>query len=432
MPGRHGNGEGRRDQAGSQRRKEPQDDAFSAISAFSGLPKPGSSSSPADGPSSSSLSSLPSLALTPVTTATIPPGNHCLPAPTPSALLPRPLPSCVPPPSCAGLPGWASRGSATTRSTPSSPTVVPVPSLVHVPHRRRGSGTCAVSAAAVFDAGIRPPSQADCHLQPSRPSSSSLQLDPTNASATSVANASLSFAIATAKPTIAPATATTTVPATPPPSVPTANCPSSSSDFATIAQSALGQFWPAPGVGATTQPAIGDQSLIAGGAVSTTLKTLADFASVPQPTDIPPPASTAVAPSTDSTLLTIKSLPPSPRTLTSRPPQPAPAAGPRKWEPQSRPDAVIPMPGGRPLAPDGGTSSSSASSTPNFKRPAVDIISEDGSIPQSRVGPGGKAKLPRLDRGGDDFSSVVKNRLQSYTRTGQACDRCKVGSHWAV
>ncbi|EXK32736.1 hypothetical protein FOQG_10973 [Fusarium oxysporum f. sp. raphani 54005] len=38
----------------------------------------------------------------------------------------------------------------------------------------------------------------------------------------------------------------------------------------------------------------------------------------------------------------------------------------------------------------------------------------------------GKVKLPRLERGPDDFSSVVKNRLQSYTRTGQACDRCKV------
>lgn len=35
-------------------------------------------------------------------------------------------------------------------------------------------------------------------------------------------------------------------------------------------------------------------------------------------------------------------------------------------------------------------------------------------------------KQPRLERGPDDFSSVVKNRLQSYTRTGQACDRCKV------
>ncbi|KAI2641015.1 fungal-specific transcription factor domain-containing protein [Xylaria nigripes] len=41
-----------------------------------------------------------------------------------------------------------------------------------------------------------------------------------------------------------------------------------------------------------------------------------------------------------------------------------------------------------------------------------------------------KCKLPRLDRGERpsraDFSSVVKTKLQSYTRTGQACDRCKV------
>ncbi|KAL4724646.1 hypothetical protein ACLX1H_008088 [Fusarium chlamydosporum] len=46
---------------------------------------------------------------------------------------------------------------------------------------------------------------------------------------------------------------------------------------------------------------------------------------------------------------------------------------------------------------------------------------EDGHIQAP-----GKVKLPRLERGPDDFSSVVKNRLQSYTRTGQACDRCKV------
>ncbi|KAK8857317.1 transcription factor [Apiospora arundinis] len=49
-----------------------------------------------------------------------------------------------------------------------------------------------------------------------------------------------------------------------------------------------------------------------------------------------------------------------------------------------------------------------------------------------------KCKLPKLDRMGsggmaggggaapNDFSSVVKSKLQSYTRTGQACDRCKV------
>ncbi|KAL8399572.1 hypothetical protein RB594_000097 [Gaeumannomyces avenae] len=37
-----------------------------------------------------------------------------------------------------------------------------------------------------------------------------------------------------------------------------------------------------------------------------------------------------------------------------------------------------------------------------------------------------KVKLPKLEREPEDFSSVVKNKLQSYTRTGQACDRCKV------
>lgn len=37
-----------------------------------------------------------------------------------------------------------------------------------------------------------------------------------------------------------------------------------------------------------------------------------------------------------------------------------------------------------------------------------------------------KSKLPRLEKPTEDFSSVVKNKLQTYTRTGQACDRCKV------
>lgn len=37
-----------------------------------------------------------------------------------------------------------------------------------------------------------------------------------------------------------------------------------------------------------------------------------------------------------------------------------------------------------------------------------------------------KSKLPRVDRGPEDFSKLVQNKLQTYTRTGQACDRCKV------
>ncbi|KAH8754827.1 hypothetical protein F5883DRAFT_687778 [Diaporthe sp. PMI_573] len=53
------------------------------------------------------------------------------------------------------------------------------------------------------------------------------------------------------------------------------------------------------------------------------------------------------------------------------------------------------------------------------KRPADLDESEDNSYGTE------KAKLPRL-RGSVDFSQVVKDRLQSYTRTGQACDRCKV------
>ncbi|KAI1415034.1 fungal-specific transcription factor domain-containing protein [Hypoxylon sp. FL1857] len=55
------------------------------------------------------------------------------------------------------------------------------------------------------------------------------------------------------------------------------------------------------------------------------------------------------------------------------------------------------------------------------KRPG-DAIDLDPSDPA-------KCKLPRLDRdrvAPNDFSSVVKSKLQSYTRTGQACDRCKV------
>ena len=43
-----------------------------------------------------------------------------------------------------------------------------------------------------------------------------------------------------------------------------------------------------------------------------------------------------------------------------------------------------------------------------------------------------KFKLPRLDRGPEDFSNAVKNKLQTYTRTGQACDRCKVRSNWLI
>ncbi|KAK7703477.1 hypothetical protein SLS64_009147 [Diaporthe eres] len=46
--------------------------------------------------------------------------------------------------------------------------------------------------------------------------------------------------------------------------------------------------------------------------------------------------------------------------------------------------------------------------------------------PQDSLPGASKVKLPRLERGPEDFSQVVKDKLQSYTRTGQACDRCKV------
>ncbi|KAF4963434.1 hypothetical protein FSARC_8531 [Fusarium sarcochroum] len=71
--------------------------------------------------------------------------------------------------------------------------------------------------------------------------------------------------------------------------------------------------------------------------------------------------------------------------------------------------------------------SSRGISPPKFKMPArsskrpASNGEDEGPIQAP-----GKVKLPRLERGPDDFSSVVKNRLQSYTRTGQACDRCKV------
>ncbi|KAL1866235.1 hypothetical protein VTK73DRAFT_4850 [Phialemonium thermophilum] len=48
--------------------------------------------------------------------------------------------------------------------------------------------------------------------------------------------------------------------------------------------------------------------------------------------------------------------------------------------------------------------------------------------PEDPVSPGGrsKSKLPRLERPPQDFSKAVQSKLKAYTRTGQACDRCKV------
>ncbi|OIW23770.1 hypothetical protein CONLIGDRAFT_637011 [Coniochaeta ligniaria NRRL 30616] len=50
----------------------------------------------------------------------------------------------------------------------------------------------------------------------------------------------------------------------------------------------------------------------------------------------------------------------------------------------------------------------------------------EGVAPSDSPPPAPKLKQARIDRGPEEFSNVVKNKLQSYTRTGQACDRCKV------
>jgi hypothetical protein len=42
------------------------------------------------------------------------------------------------------------------------------------------------------------------------------------------------------------------------------------------------------------------------------------------------------------------------------------------------------------------------------------------------VSTGTPAKVPKTEQKPEDFSNSVKKRLQSSTRTGQACDRCKV------
>lgn len=69
------------------------------------------------------------------------------------------------------------------------------------------------------------------------------------------------------------------------------------------------------------------------------------------------------------------------------------------------------------------------SGRPSAKRPVERGESSGEDSPaQSAAGSqsGAKPKVARVERPTEDFSSVVKNRLQSYTRTGQACDRCKV------
>ncbi|OAA80706.1 C6 transcription factor FacB [Akanthomyces lecanii RCEF 1005] len=75
------------------------------------------------------------------------------------------------------------------------------------------------------------------------------------------------------------------------------------------------------------------------------------------------------------------------------------------------------------------TQKSSMSGRASAKRPVERGESSGEDSPaQSAAGSqsGAKPKVARVERPTEDFSSVVKNRLQSYTRTGQACDRCKV------
>ncbi|KAL2261944.1 hypothetical protein VTK26DRAFT_2952 [Humicola hyalothermophila] len=60
---------------------------------------------------------------------------------------------------------------------------------------------------------------------------------------------------------------------------------------------------------------------------------------------------------------------------------------------------------------------------PQARPPKRPSDAGDGS---ADVAPAPKPKTPRVERAPGDFSSVVKSKLQSYTRTGQACDRCKV------
>ncbi|KAH7156760.1 hypothetical protein EDB81DRAFT_685443 [Dactylonectria macrodidyma] len=122
-----------------------------------------------------------------------------------------------------------------------------------------------------------------------------------------------------------------------------------------------------------------------------------------------------------------------------RPPSSAPKPPPSSSTAVTATATAIPSPTSTSPASSRSSASESASSrdlSPRSKpkmpgrpakRPADSGDDESpGSGNGNGSGPGAKVKLPRLERGTDDFSSVVKNRLQSYTRTGQACDRCKV------
>ncbi|KAK2025974.1 hypothetical protein LX32DRAFT_642218 [Colletotrichum zoysiae] len=57
-----------------------------------------------------------------------------------------------------------------------------------------------------------------------------------------------------------------------------------------------------------------------------------------------------------------------------------------------------------------------------LKRP-VEVVES----PQDRLEPA-SVKLPRLEKEPEEFLQIVKTKLQSNSRTGQACDRCKTTS----
>lgn len=74
-----------------------------------------------------------------------------------------------------------------------------------------------------------------------------------------------------------------------------------------------------------------------------------------------------------------------------------------------------------PVNQDGGSSYATATAIPPAmpgKRTASGELTGNGSATP--------VKQLRAERP-EEFSSVVKKKLQSSTRTGQACDRCKVG-----
>lgn len=84
-----------------------------------------------------------------------------------------------------------------------------------------------------------------------------------------------------------------------------------------------------------------------------------------------------------------------------------------------------------------GHSSASPSLSPSPSASSIRILSTASSArPQAHPMPpkrtasgsptGTPAKLPKQETKPETFSNSVKKRLQSSTRTGQACDRCKV------